>query len=461
MTDAVNPTLIPAHGVAFPDETDTATFDARASALFKYFVGNFFSGANVLADQAYTNALAAQESAGIAAAIANYKGPWSGLTGALAIPAAVSHSGKLWLLLSSVADVTTKVPGVAAEWFDVTPMNRSGGEFLGNVDLPSLNGGAPSELRNRLINGDCRVVQYGGLAAVAAGASVHIADGWRINNSSDAVLSASIVSDTLADGRRVNWLSATVSTADTAISSTQYCFFKTVIEGYDVSDLVGRTFTISGVVQSAVAGVHSVELRNSGLDRSYIGEVNVAAANTPQDFTITVTGGLPSAGTWDFSNGVGLELGFMLAAGSSYVGSVGNWLVSGRVSSASQVNVLATAGNVFRVANVQIEVGSNKTPISRPPYAVALARCQRYYVSKVLFINGYGVAGTVITQLLDLPVPMRSNLATLSQGSPVYTNCSANALFMGADACTVGRSVTVAAAGNASHSGSIVVDARF
>lgn len=49
-------------------------------------------------------------------AAANYKGLWSGLAGALAIPASVYHSGRMWVLLQNVADVTTKVPGVATEW---------------------------------------------------------------------------------------------------------------------------------------------------------------------------------------------------------------------------------------------------------------------------------------------------------------------------------------------------------
>lgn len=390
MTDAVNPTLIPTHGVAFPDETDTATFDARASALFKYFVGNFFSGANVLADQAYTNALAAQESAGIAAAIANYKGPWSGLTGALAIPAAVSHSGKLWLLLSSVADVTTKVPGVATEWFDVTPMNRDGGAFLGNVDLPSLNGGALSGHRNRLINGDMRVVQYSGAGSIAAGAAVvHVLDGWRISNASDAVLTASLVPETLSNGQRVNWLSCAVTTADASIGASQYCFVKTYIEGYDIEDLVGRTFTVSGVVQSSVAGVHSVNLRNSGIDRFFNAEINIAAPNVPQDFSFTVVGGLPSAGTWNFTTGAGIGLGFVLAAGSSNTGAAGSWQTGSASASASQVNALATVGNVFRIADVQVECGPIKTPFSRPPYALALARCQRYY-ERADVLMGYG-----------------------------------------------------------------------
>lgn len=55
-------------------------------------------------------------SAASAASSANFKGYWSSLTGALAIPASVSHNGSLWLLLSNVADVTAHAPGVSSSW---------------------------------------------------------------------------------------------------------------------------------------------------------------------------------------------------------------------------------------------------------------------------------------------------------------------------------------------------------
>ena len=52
---------------------------------------------------------------------ANYKGEWSTLTGALAIPASVSHNDSVWLLTESVADVTAVEPGVDPEWLNLLP----------------------------------------------------------------------------------------------------------------------------------------------------------------------------------------------------------------------------------------------------------------------------------------------------------------------------------------------------
>ena len=42
--------------------------------------------------------------------VANFKGEWSSLTGALDMPASVLHSGKIWLLLINLADVTVSEP---------------------------------------------------------------------------------------------------------------------------------------------------------------------------------------------------------------------------------------------------------------------------------------------------------------------------------------------------------------
>jgi len=50
------------------------------------------------------------------AALANFKGNWSALTGALAKPASVFHNGAFWALLNNQADVTASQPGVSADW---------------------------------------------------------------------------------------------------------------------------------------------------------------------------------------------------------------------------------------------------------------------------------------------------------------------------------------------------------
>jgi hypothetical protein len=70
----------------------------------------------ISASLASTQAQAASVSA---SAIANYRGLWSSLSGALAIPASVFHAERFWLLKSNTANVALIEPGVSAQWQEV------------------------------------------------------------------------------------------------------------------------------------------------------------------------------------------------------------------------------------------------------------------------------------------------------------------------------------------------------
>jgi len=74
-------------------------------------------------DAAYTSKINAQKSEinakiseNVAQASANNKGKWSNLTGALSIPASVTHSGRIWILNEDLDDVTTEEPGNSTKW---------------------------------------------------------------------------------------------------------------------------------------------------------------------------------------------------------------------------------------------------------------------------------------------------------------------------------------------------------
>lgn len=106
-----------------PDRADRATFAARAVALDDWTKNNQVPEMQALGDNVYANAVEAAASAvtcnsvtTIAAAAANYKGLWSALTGALNMPASVSHNGNYWALNANLADVTAATPGVSASW---------------------------------------------------------------------------------------------------------------------------------------------------------------------------------------------------------------------------------------------------------------------------------------------------------------------------------------------------------
>lgn len=233
---------------------------------------------------------------------------------------------------------------------------------------------------NPVLNGDMRVAQSGVSFSCSTGLT-NVIDGWLCGMAGASVLTVSQHASATPDNANATWLIATVATADAAIAAGDYAFLHQRIEGYNIADYVGKTFTVGAWVRSSVTGVHAISLRNSVLDRYYVGEVNILAANTPQFATLTVVGGLPAAGAWDFTSGIGLELGFVLAAGSGLHGAVGSWQPDGvyTIASASQVNAIGTIGNVFGITDVQINPGSVAKPFKRLSYGESLARCKRYY----------------------------------------------------------------------------------
>lgn len=109
------------------DGPDTFTEDADAflGALPAWAnqvnaAGAYIDGVGAAVDADATTASAAAATAtavqNIVVSAANFKGNYSALTGALAVPASVYHNGNYWQLLENVANVTLEVPGVSSKW---------------------------------------------------------------------------------------------------------------------------------------------------------------------------------------------------------------------------------------------------------------------------------------------------------------------------------------------------------
>ena len=127
MTSPVAPTSPPAVP-EFPQMGDPAfntkafTFGTAMPALVAWIaaaIANAWNNATAAFEAAGAAAGAAASAADVQAVVlgaANFKGLWSGLTGALSKPATVKDGGRFWLLLDDLADVTAAVPGVSASW---------------------------------------------------------------------------------------------------------------------------------------------------------------------------------------------------------------------------------------------------------------------------------------------------------------------------------------------------------
>jgi hypothetical protein len=278
---------------------------------------------------------------------------------------------------------------------------------LGSDVTPILTG------RNKIINGKMDISERGGsFPAIAANA--YFLDRWAIGigGSTSAVLTASQQTDAPTNNEFLQSLRLAVTTADTSIASTEFVSIRQRVEGYNVRDLIGRTFTLSFWVRSSKTGIHCVSLQNSGVDRSYVAEYTITTANTWEQKTITVSGGLITAGTWNWTAGIGLAVEWALAAGTSFHTTAGAWQTGNFRATANQVNCLDSTSNIFAITGIQLEVGSVATPFEHRPFGAELALCQRYYVryatNNMVLGNGHLNSATQYDVVGTFPVTMRA-----------------------------------------------------
>jgi hypothetical protein len=253
-------------------------------------------------------------------------------------------------------------------------------------------------MRNKIINGKMEVAQRGtSFAAIADGA--YALDRWVFGNSSAAVVTASQQSDAPSNNEFLYSLRLAVTTADTSIAAGDQAAIQQRLEGFNSRDLIGRTFTMSFWVRSTKTGTHCVSFRNSVADRSYVVEYTVNVTNTWEKKSVTVVGGLVTAGTWNWTTGIGVSVAWALAAGTTFQTTAGAWQTGNFLGTANQVNCLDSTANIFAITGVQIEVGATATPFEHRNHGLEQALCQRYYETNTkssFYISGIGGLSVVM-----------------------------------------------------------------
>lgn len=105
-----------------PTRDDPSNFAQRAdaflAALPSFATETNAVAAEVEADRTAVDAQTALVLPAASAALgaANYKGVWSSMSGAVALPASVYHAGRFWIALEAMANVATETPGVSSKW---------------------------------------------------------------------------------------------------------------------------------------------------------------------------------------------------------------------------------------------------------------------------------------------------------------------------------------------------------
>lgn len=172
----------------------------------------------------------------------------------------------------------------------------------------------------------------------------------------------------------------TVATADATIAAGQFYHASYRVEGYDWAKLAQRAFTLSFWVKSNLTGTYCLSFTNTSNSVYFLKEYTINSANTWELKTITVPA-LTTAGTQNYTNGIGLRLHWCLAVGTTNQGTLNasSWTTGQAFGTSNQVNWCGTISNTFQLALVQLEVGSIATQFRTLDAATILRQCQRYY----------------------------------------------------------------------------------
>ena len=180
--------------------------------------------------------------------------------------------------------------------------------------------------RNLIINSEHKVSQRGTSFAALAN-NAYSTDRWLYYEIGDSVITGSQATD-VPTGNFKNSLKADVTTADASVAAGDLSCFLQKIEGLNCSALgwgtaQAKSVTLSFWVKSPKTGTHSIALKNSAGDRSYVAEYTISSANTWEQQSITVAG--DTSGTWLTTTGIGLQVVICFMAGTDFTISAGSW----------------------------------------------------------------------------------------------------------------------------------------
>ena len=263
-------------------------------------------------------------------------------------------------------------------WATVTP--GTGVATALAIGANESGGFLTTHRKNALINGDFQIWPEGTSFAAIAN-STYFAEMWQYNKSGAMVHTVSQSSNvpTVAEAGRMIPYSVLVdcTTADAAVAASDVCRLTTYVEGSNFVYIAGVGLCHQFWSGHTKTGTYCVAYRNSGADRSFVREYTQNVADTWEFKTLLVDAS-PTAGTWDYTTGIGLQVSFILTCGTTFQTTAGTWQTGNFLATANQVNACDNVANNFRLAGVQLEKGSVATEFEAMKIQDVKALCLRY-----------------------------------------------------------------------------------
>ena len=261
-------------------------------------------------------------------------------------------------------------------------VNSSNGTCTANVTNNLSN-------RNKVINGDMQIAQRGTSTSGVTGIGIFACDRQKTLLLSAGTWTVSQSSEAPSDNGFTKSLKYDCTSADTSLGSNDYFQHYYRIEGQDLQDVRKGTsnakpLILSFWVKTNKTGTYNVELIDQ--DNSRLCSQSYTVANTNWN-KYTIVFPADTTGAFNNDNGVSLDIGWWLAAGSTYTGgstqtSFGSFTQANRAPDLN-VNLADSTSNEWYITGIQLEIDHQGTGIAtefeHKMHGEELARCQRYY----------------------------------------------------------------------------------
>ena len=235
--------------------------------------------------------------------------------------------------------------------------------------------------KNAIINGDFNIWQRGTSFSTMTTQNLST-DRWLYHKAGTMIHTITRETDvpTVAQsGHKSNYsMKVDCTAAQGSIGAAEYNHISQYIEGYNFVPFVGKTATLSFWVKATKTGIYCIGFRNPAIDRSYIAEYEVNSSDTWEKKEVTLTFDY-SGGTWNYTNGTGLDVTWTLASGTNFHGVKDTWLTGNYIATSNQVNACDNIANNFQLSQVQFELGETASPFESKTIQQEMELCQRYY----------------------------------------------------------------------------------
>lgn len=255
----------------------------------------------------------------------------------------------------------------------------------GGVEAAIVTSASGEPRQNWIINGAMDYWQRGTSMTSIAGTATYGADRFKYARTAGAnvvsLLRSTDVPTLVQASFQANYsYHIDVTTADAAVAAGDLSALTYTMEGYEWGNLREKQVTISFWVKATKTGTSCIAFRNSGSDRSYVAEFTINSTGTWEQKTVTLTLN-PSGGTNDYTTGAGLQISWCLIGGTTFQTTAGSWQTGNFLCTSGQVNHMDSTSNDFRLAMVQLNIGSSASAFQRAAKNIGeeVELCERYY----------------------------------------------------------------------------------